>query len=141
MASLRMGNVSISGSVVFEGVSLDTYNKLIALLSEVNATIETENLDLPSHKPTHKIVKKSKAPTLLLPRKDARYFEQKAKWIDKVKALRAEYRLSASEFANKIGYSYATVYGWEHGLGLPSRDAVDEINKAYPDAQLPYILP
>ena len=33
-------------------------------------------------------MKKSKAPTLLLPRKDARYFEQKAKWIDKVKALK-----------------------------------------------------
>lgn len=45
MADLRMGDVTLTGSIVFEGITLDTYNKLIALLEGLNGkgngTVET----------------------------------------------------------------------------------------------------
>lgn len=45
MADLRMGDVTLTGSIIFEGITLETYNKLIALLEGLNGkesgTVET----------------------------------------------------------------------------------------------------
>lgn len=126
MADLKMGGVTLTGSILFEGISLDTYNKLIALLEGLKKEGEgTAKVTVPPQNPVSKPTKNEKA----------------VAWGKKLRALREENNLTRKELASMIGYAAVTIGTWETAGSTPSRLAVDELNKVFGDNALEYLLP
>lgn len=126
MADLKMGGVTLTGSILFEGISLDTYNKLIALLEGLKKEgAGTAEVTVPPQNPVSKPTRKERA----------------VAWGKKLRALREENNLSRKELASMIGYAPATIGTWETAGSTPSRLAVDELNKVFGDNALEYLLP
>lgn len=126
MADLKMGGVTLTGSILFEGISLDTYNKLIALLEGLKKEgAGTAEVTVPPQNPVSKPIRKERA----------------VAWGKKLRALREENNLSRKELASMIGYAPVTIGTWETAGSTPSRLAVDELNKVFGDNALEYLLP
>ena len=126
MADLKMGGVTLTGSILFEGISLDTYNKLIALLEGLKKEgAGTAEVTVPLQNPVSKPTKNEKA----------------VAWGKKLRALREENNLTRKELASMIGYAAVTIGTWETAGTTPSRLAVDELNKVFGDNALEYLLP
>lgn len=133
MADLRMGDVTLTGSIVFEGITLDTYNKLIALLEGLNGkrngTVETT---VPPQNPVSEPNVKTKKNTRT---------ERAIVWGKTLRALREENNLTRKDLGTMIGYNPVTIGTWETAACTPSRLAVDELNKVFTDKPLEYLLP
>lgn len=50
---------------------------------------------------------------------------------DKIRMLRQFYRLSQTEFANRIGAKLITVWSWENKKRTPTADSVEKIEKEF----------
>ena len=137
MANLRMGDVFISGSVVFEGVSLDTYNKLIALLSEVNASIEPKKEDLPAPLTEEEVAESPKEEPKPVKPKTPRE-ERAVKFGAKLKALRQAHGLSRKELSDMIDYTDSSICAWETGVNIPSTAAMKLLKDVFVGEDLTY---
>lgn len=137
MANLRMGDVFISGSVVFEGVSLDTYNKLIALLSEVNASIEPKKEDLPTPLTEEEVAESPKEEPKPVKPKMPRE-ERAVKFGAKLKALRQAHGLSRKELSDMIDYTDSSISAWETGVNIPSTAAMKLLKDVFVGEDLTY---
>ena len=122
MAELKMGNVTITGSIQFENIPLETYNKLIAILDGLNTPEEVEKTPVPVVKahPTRS--------------------EKLIEFGKKLRTAREEDKLSRKELAAMIGYAPVTIGTWEIGACTPSNLAVDNLRKVFPNVDLPYLL-
>ena len=134
MADLRMDGVTVSGSIRFDNVPLEVYNKLIALLNGLNGEgdMETEpvvSTRIPAKDPS----KKARA---------ARK-ERAVEFGKKLREIRKKHEMSRKELSALSGYAPTTIGTWEIGACTPSNLAVDKLRKIFPNEseQLEYLLP
>ena len=126
MADLRMDGVTVSGAIRFENVTLEIYNKLIALLYGLN--VDEDKGTKATVPPQNPVTNK--------PEKDARLVD----FGNKLREARVEAGFTRKELSELIGYSYVTIGAWENANATPSNLAVDELRKIFPQANLDYLL-
>lgn len=133
MADLRMDGVTVSGAIRFENVTLEVYNKLIALLDGINreGDARTEPTVPPQNPPEE-------------PKKARSTRELRAvQFGAKLREIREKHELTRKELSSLIGYAAVTIRTWEIGASVPSNLAVDALRKVFTEEseELNYLLP
>lgn len=134
MADLRMDGVTVSGAIRFENVTLEVYNKLIALLYGLNG--EGDARTEPSVPPHNPVEDK--------PTKDHSTREERAVQFGKtLREIREKHGLTRKDLSAMIGYAPVTIGTWEIGASIPSNLAVDALRKVFKEEseELNYLLP
>ena len=118
-------------------MSLDTYNKLIALLSEVNASIEPKKEDLPAPLTEEEVAEAPKEEPKPAKPKTPRE-ERAVKFGAKLKALRQAHGLSRKELSDMIDYTDSSISAWETGVNIPSTAAMKLLKDVFVGEDLTY---
>lgn len=134
MVDLRMDGVTVSGAIRFENVTLEVYNKLIALLDGINreGDARTELTVTPPQNPPEEPKKARSAREL-----------RAVQFGKKLREIREKHELTRKELSSLIGYAAVTIGTWEIGASVPSNLAVDALRKVFTEEseELNYLLP